>query len=187
MFTDISPITFIIAAGVGGLFLLLFRGRNKEPRKFVIPQFMFTMREFNRLEAEGVMGAMVTERHGGQREDPGAVAIYRSGRLWGKAPVGRDAGSMRKREALYVTRHGDPAPLKLLGLFEKNASIFGAVTKAEWRPVKNLAVKSQMSDTVRKHSTNDAMVRRLTFLAVALGLMGGAAWLALTIISSLKA
>ena len=180
---------FPYAAGAGVLALaiwLFMRSRGRELKKIVIPQYMHTRTGgAHELEGEAITGVMLTESHGGQRQDPAAVVTHRWGRLWAD-PGDRDPGSMRKRRACYVTREGDSSVLNLRSLWDDTVPLRDPMTRDDLKPVKNLAGRNAMANAVMKPSSADDMVRRLFALGFISVFFGGASWLAITIFASLR-
>lgn len=178
----------IIGLIVVGLLVWLFlNARKKPPRSVVIPQFLFTVADgVYSLEAEAVAGLMTTEHHGGQFEDPDAVAIYRTGRSWFTPKPGVDRQNFRRRRSCYVTRQQDSSVLNLKGLFDPEVKLRRSHTKDDLKPRKSLAKSLAIVAGTKQSGNADTMMSRLSIMA-GLAVVGGIApWVAIAIAAVAK-
>ena len=156
--------------------------------QLVHTQFLFTkIGGVHLLKAEAVAGVMLTEHHGGQVEDSEAVVIHRHGRLFGPLRAGRDPGTMRRRQFAYVARQNDSSVLNLKALFDPKVPMFTKWSKEDVRPIRNLAARFAMAQAVNKPSGRDQLVSRLSLTGLVVAILGGAAWIAVTVGAILKA
>lgn len=183
----ISTSQVLIGAGIIGAVVILrlfMSSRSHASKVRRAPQFFFgTMGGVRFLQAESTAGVMMTESDGGQKEDPAAVAIFRSGRLWHKPFY--DPGMLRRRRLVYATRQNDGAPMRLMGLFD-GGEVFGSVSKEDVKPHRNMAARQAMAEAVRKRGAADTLTARLSMIMLISWILGGLSWVIVAIAASLK-